>query len=456
MNNPSIAIIGAGYSGLSLALYLYYFSDAPLDIFICDNKNNLFLGAAYSSTNPSHLLNVEAEKMSAYDFQPDHFVAWLRNNPDFLNCLAPIDIAKQYVPRVIYGHYLKSLATCFQKPSPAGVNVKIIPHPVIAINKENNFASLALGNGHNIAAHQVILAYGNLPPSNIFFANTVAHTIANPWNTNAIKAVPANAPVVIIGSGLTMVDTVLSLLDQQHRGKIYAVSRRGLLPATHQTIHQPFPLHAEEIPKNLKQLIRYLRNKSEAFMETGGDWRAVINSLRPYTQLLWQQFTVVEKKRFLRHLLPYWDIHRHRMAPQVAARINAARTQGQLKIMKGRPISVQNYDMKIQFDYIINCTGPASITQLHNTHPLLNNLMTQQLVHADPLGIGIAVAPNCAVLNSEKKPSDWLFALGPPTRGTFWECTAIPDIRRQSYSLAMLLLANATQFIVAPLSLLSA
>jgi uncharacterized NAD(P)/FAD-binding protein YdhS len=275
--------------------------------------------------------------------------------------------------------------------------------------------------------------------------------IANPWSPGATAELDSDAPVLLVGTGLTMVDTVISLLDQKHRGPILAISRRGLLPRRHAavTAHPRF-LPAAEAPRSLRALLGILRAEIRRAAALGRDWRAVIDSLRPDTRDLCRNLPLEEKQRFLRHLRPWWDVHRHRMAPSVASRIERALERGQLQIRRARlgrltpkrggvevellPVAGAPAE-QIEAERVINCMGPLSDLS-RVAAPLIRELLASGAARADPLNLGIEVSGEGAVIDAAGRVARNLFAVGPLTKGVFWETTAVPDIRIQCERLA--------------------
>jgi uncharacterized NAD(P)/FAD-binding protein YdhS len=244
-------------------------------------------------------------------------------------------------------------------------------------------------------------------------------------------------------------DAVISLLDQGHRGPIHALSRRGLLPRRHSSVPIPTPVH-EPFPTSVNALTRFLRKESARAAAQGSSWQPIIDELRPFTVDMWQTMSLSDRKRFLRHLRPWWDVHRHRIAGHVADRIDAARESGQLRILVGR---VRDYAIRgdraevlyrprqkdtlasIEVARVVNCAGPgADYDRIPD--PLIRGLLRDGVARPDPLRLGLDVTGNCALLNRDGAISRRLFAVGPVTKGTFWEMTAVPDIRRQTEKLA--------------------
>ncbi|MFL5254628.1 MAG: FAD/NAD(P)-binding protein, partial [Rhodopila sp.] len=293
----------------------------------------------------------------------------------------------------------------------------------------------------------------NLPPEPVPIANPGFYDTGfyrpDPWTPDAVTDLDPDAAVLLLGTGLTTMDLVITLLDRQHRGPIYALSRRGLLPRRHAGVPLPAPDHAP-YPTAVNALTRFLRREAVRATAEGSGWQPVIDELRPFTMDVWQAMPLPDRKRFLRHLRPWWDVHRHRMAAQVADRIDAARASGQLRILVGRlrDLAVRDGEVAVQYrprrqeemakltvSRVVNCAGPgADYDRIQE--PLIRHLLRDGLARPDPLRLGLDVTGNCALLNARGAISRRLFAVGPITKGAFWEMTAVPDIRRQTEKLA--------------------
>ena len=83
-----------------------------------------------------------------------------------------------------------------------------------------------------------------------------------------------------------------------------------------------------------------------------------------------------------------------------------------------------------RFYYAFNCTGPLhSVAKTRD--PLLRSLLDSGQARADELGIGLDVDGHSRVEGGER-----LWALGPLTKGRYWEIIAVPDIREQAAAMA--------------------
>ena len=440
MTDQTIAIIGAGYSGTVLALNLLRLTGPSTRIVLIERSKTFGLGQAYSTTNPDHLLNVPLTRMSAFATQPSHFQDWLLAQPN--------PPAGPFVPRLMFGRYIRQMLE--QAQHSAGARLELVQGAVTGLTTDPS-PVLRLADGTSLAADMAVLAVGNYLPAPVLpkpALDSPAYR-GNPWAPDSTAGIAPDAPVLIVGTGLTMVDTVITLLDLGHRGPINALSRRGLAPLPHApapTVSLP-PL--PDYPHALLALLRCVRADATACTQAGGTWQDALDRFRHHIQDTWQAATARDRRQFLRHLRPWWEIHRHRIAGPVADRIAAARASGQLQILAGRISTVTATDEGLDVQYrprgcaemqqiqaarVINCTGPAA-NYRHIPDPLLQALLAEELVCPDASGLGLAVTEDCALIGADGVARP-IFAMGPATRGRFWEITSVPDIRVQIDALA--------------------
>ena len=448
MQNRTIAIIGAGFSGLMVAVHLLRKATAPLTIQLIERRSPLGQGVAYSTQLDCHLLNVPVGKISAFSEDPTHFLRWLHQQ-GFTEIAA-----ETFAPRKLYGKYLQAtLAAAVQNASP-GVQLECLEDEAIALKPDDDRAVVYLSSGKTLTVDRVVLASGNLPPSHPAIEDPTFYQspryVRSAW-TAELSQLPADAPVLLIGSGLTAIDTILTLQQQGHQGKIQLVSRRGLLPQSHRSHHASINCQLPpEMPKTLRSLLWQFRQTGESVTAQGGDWRQVIDALRPQTQMIWQQLSPTEQRRFLRHLRPYWESHRHRLAPAIAQTIERLQASGQLQQIAGRIQAFQadatGVDvlirpkgsqalMCLRSHLVINCTGSESDYR-KAAQPLIQNLLATGLSRPDRLRLGLEVDATGALINAAGKASSWLYTLGSTQKGRLWETTAVPELREQANQLA--------------------
>lgn len=449
-----IVIIGAGFSGTLVAVQLLRQSRRPLHITLVERRQaQIAAGVAYGTASPCHLLNVPAGAISALPDQPDHFLRWARSRT-----LDPAIDAGAFLPRRLYGDYLRELFNDSLRGAATGCQLELVIDEAVAVRPQPGGARVQLRGGRVLTATQVVLALGNFPPGQAFAAGSARYH-AEPWSAGVLAALLAARSCLIIGTGLTMVDLAIELQEQGYTGAIHVVSRRGLLPATHAAPNVSGPPPGWiETPSTARALLRQLRRQIAAC----GDWRACIDALRPHSQTLWRALPLAEQRRFLRHLRPYWDSHRHRLAPRLAQQLDTLLAEGQLRRHVGRIEAIETAAAGVavrirrrgggseilHVEQVVNCTGSESDYRKLKS-PLVTHLLGQGLVRSDALGLGLAVDADCALLNAHGVASPWLYTLGPVQKGTLWETTAVPELRQQAQALAAVLLAAAARRLAA-------
>jgi uncharacterized NAD(P)/FAD-binding protein YdhS len=420
----AVAIVGGGFSGTMVAAQL---ARRGVGSLLIEGGGRTGHGIAYSTDEPAHVLNVRAESMSAWPDDLDHFA---RSSGD----------PKVFAERRHFGRYLRDILA----EAVASGHVEVVEDRAIAAVREGDGWRIELEGGGTVTAQALVLAIGNQPPEPMGRG-----IINNPWNEQAKAAVrdaaASGGDVLLIGTGLTMIDTVLSLSAAGHRGQIIALSRRGQIPRAHAQF-EPAPVDASELPTGVLGLWRWLRRRSA---EVG--WRAAVDSLRPHSHAVWQGLSLAEQRRFLRHARPWWDAHRHRIAPEVARQIVDMVAAGRLEIVAGRIGGLHEVDGGIEveirrrapppapapegagkrrFAFVFNCTGPLSAIE-RSRDPLLRRMLDEGLVRPDPLSIALDIDER-----SRAAGADRLWALGPLTKGRYWEIVAVPDIREQAAAVA--------------------
>ena len=432
-------IVGGGASGALLAYQLLHRSPPDLRITLIEKRSDIGRGLAYQTANPEHVLNVRVANMSALPDEPDHFWRWLTSRE---GVPPPCPDPYCFVPRRIYGDYIASLLAISKGRSLH--RLSIVQGTCIDVSDESSEVAVRLDDGRRYVGDIVVLATGHDIRSR-------SPGYVDPWVPPSVAGVDPDATVLILGTGLTMVDYVQSLVHDGHRGPVVAMSRRGLLTKPHRRV-DPIRIQEMEVPfgVGISQLLRWFRGRIDLQVAEGGDWRSVIDGLRPYTQRLWRELPPASKRRFLEHARAWWDVHRHRMAPEVEARITHALIDGRLTLMAAKVVGVepneagarvryrrrgQSEILSMQVGAIVDCTGIVK-DPLASANPAVRSLFDRGLARVDPLHIGIETSADCAIVNRDGIPSRRLFAVGPLTRAAFWEIIAIPDIRNQCAELA--------------------
>ena len=418
-----VAVVGGGYSGTIAAAEL---ARAGVQTVLIERSGNFAAGAAYGTSEPAHLLNVRAKNMSAFAAECDHFSAWVEKEG--------LGEGETFVPRRDYRRYLARILEAAVRTG----RVELLTGDVLAAGGGH----LLLAGGQRLPCRAVVLAGGNYPSRLPAFLRG-PDAVENPWGPEGAAALKRLAKqggdVLLLGTGLTMVDVALTLSNAGFGGRMIATSRRGLVPRPHE---QPGvePLPAPR-PGSLREMTRNLRAVAEA-----EGWRAAVDSLRPVAQSLWMGLSEAEKRRFLRHLRPWWDVHRHRIAPPVAACIAVLQREGRLEILPGRisgfeagTVSISRRgggsEVRRQVSGVVNCTGPeGAIGRVDD--PLIRHLLSSGQARADSLGIGLDVDCASRVIAADGTASTSLYAVGPLTRGILWEIVAVPNIREQARDVA--------------------
>ena len=442
MRSPSvIAVVGAGFSGVMTALHLLR-QDATVKVVLIERRSSLGLGAAYATDNPRHRLNVRAGNMSAWPDEPNAFVDWLAAQGRGVG-------AGGFATREDYGAYLQSLLAKVAGGASAVGRLVITPDEITAITRVGDGWRLTCAMGRTLSADAVVLALGNPPPPRPAGVEpSVVESdlyVADPWRWEALAPEP-DAPILLLGTGLTMVDAALSLDEVCPGRSIVALSRHGLIPLQHDGA-PPTALPPPPSPlAGPSETLAWLRSTAERH-----GWRTAVDALRPSTKALWRGWSPSQRTRFLRHGRTFWDVHRHRLAPQVAADIDRMRQAGRLRIIAGRLERVETVQgqklavtwrprgaersARFEASLLVNCTGPAA-SLARSAEPLLAVLSEQGLIRPDPLGLGVDVDVDHRVIALAGHAQPTLFAVGPMTRGALWEINAVPDIRVQAAEVA--------------------
>ncbi|KQT60504.1 MULTISPECIES: FAD/NAD(P)-binding protein [unclassified Aureimonas] len=437
-----VIVIGGGASGVILAAHLLRGTDSRLRVTIVERRSEIGRGIAYSTTEPDHILNTRAGSMSAYANDTEHFWRWLLQSGAAadIRCSDPFC----FVPRRHFASYLGDLVKPWIKGTGDG-RLAIVQGDCTAIRTTQGGVAVDV-DGATHLGHAAVLATGHQVPG---FATGSPYVDA--WSTPEAAGIGLDDPVLVLGTGLSMIDTVIQLVHRGHRGKITALSRRGQLPRVHKR-NTPLKIDAADMPfgTDISYVLRWFRTTAAWATERGGDWRDVVDGVRPHTAALWNSLTPGARARFLRHGRTWWEVHRHRLPPESETRIRAALSTGRLDIVAGRFLGLEQNEAGIDVAFrrrgatevetmrvgrVVDCTGILRDPQA-DPDGLIGRLIADGLLRADPLNIGIEVDDHCAVIGRNGTPSTRVFAVGPVTRARYWEITAVPDIRGQCASLA--------------------
>ena len=434
-------------------------------LLLIERSGRFGAGVAYGSEDPEHLLKVSAGAMSAWPEDPSHLLRWLDLNQAALVDLLPEPVdASRFLPRRVYGLYLRSILEEAEAVAPGPSTLRRIVAELIDLEPlagEGSSASSSAG-GYRLhltgeaplRADQVVLAWGNsaLPP-----LPPPSPAIRHGWSPEATAQLDPEAAVALLGTGLTMVDMVVSLRRQGHRGPIVAFSRHGHRPNAHRSV-APIGdwLDPQEAPTTALGLWRRIRTRVGEAQRLGHDWRAVIDGLRPRTQELWQRLAPKERRRFLRHAAVVWDVHRHRIAPELAELLEHLLASGRLRILPARLLSqdLEGEGLRLtirrrgaaaaeelRVERLILCTG-IPLDYRRAASPLVTRLLERGLLQSDGLGLGAVCDPGGALLDAGGAPQSTLHTLGSPRKGQLWESIAVPELRGQARDLAHRILSQ--------------
>ena len=432
---PKLVICGNGASAVAL-LHAIAQLQVSLDIFVI-GQGEPGEGLAYATRNPSHLLNAPAGQMSIDPDEPNQFVEWLEKRN-----LWSGSWQGQFVCRSHYGHYLRDVGR--RAASSPHLAVTFILGEVISLTR-NRACWRVAHDGGQIDADLVVLATGNDMPSPLaprLGAPLRPLIVDNPWK---LPNIAHQERVLILGTGLTAVDTVLSLYDGGHRGEVFLASRHGMLPKG----HVPPRARAELAPPfraSVRGLLRALREAADSVASQ--NWQDLMDAMRPHWPEIWRRLPLREKQRFLRHGATIWNLHRHRLPPQVTLRLQRRLDEGAVHILRGRlassrlsqgraEISIRNNTQvtTLEVDRIINCMGPnMDPAKTHN--PLIENIVASLQARTSASGVGLDVTDDNRVIGHDGMAHASMFAMGSLTRGQLWEITAMPEIVSQAQRIA--------------------
>ena len=458
-----IGIIGGGFSGTTNAINLINKAKKPFELLIINKKESLNKGIAYNTYTEKHLLNVVASKMSAYSNLPSHFLDWVMLRSEFKNHDREI-VAASFLSRNLYSKYLSELwSIALITASEKGIKINLIDTKAFDLKLTQNKAIILLENSQTIEVDDCIIATGNNLPRNPKIKNTNFYTnvnyFQNPWKAEAIKNMNNSLPVLIIGNGLTMVDSVLGLLEQGFKGNIYAISPNGFNILPHRHTGMVYEKLKDDLRDDLSllDLVKLINKHVKSLRAYGISAEPVIDALKPYVQGIWKNLSLRERELFMARLRHLWGVARHRIPLTVHDKIQQLRIEGQLHIKSGKIIDFTAAENVIKVEYfdkkegiekaivvgrIINCTGPETdIEKLHNS--FLKNCLLKGMISQDALKLGINANPDTfQVLDAQGNAYMNVFTIGSNLKVILWESTAVNELRFQAEKLAGELLAK--------------
>jgi uncharacterized NAD(P)/FAD-binding protein YdhS len=427
---PTVAVVGAGFSGLLTAVHLLS-QDPGVRVRLVERAPRFGRGRAYEAAPPEHLLNVRAANMSAFPDRPGHFLDWLAaqgGTPD----------PDGFVSRRRYGDYLQDLLRRAVGEAGARGRLLLEHDACVDLAPSPGGYDVRLAVGRSFPARAVVLALGAGPPPALPGVDpdilATPLYVADPWRM-AAGDLP-DGEILLIGSGLTMIDVALSLAGPRRR--LTALSRRGLSPRR----HAPVAVAAAPSGPMDTPLAALMTLRAHA-REVG--WRAAVDGVRPLTADIWRAWPLDARRTFLRHLAAWWDVYRHRMAPEVAARVATLQDDGDLQVRAGRLEALavredglsalvrlrgRRTHLRQAYAAVVNCSGLSG--RLDGADGLLRTLLLRGLIRPDPLGLGADVDDAFHLIGRRGLRTPYLWAVGPLARAARWETLAVPDLRAQT------------------------
>ena len=449
---PRVVIVGGGFSGAATAFHLLRAARAPVEVVLVDTAARVGRGLAYSTHSEHHLLNVPVGRLGLDPADESHFHAWLQRQGHAFG-------AHDFVPRHWLGAYvLDTLRETAEASVPSGASLQLIDGRATQLTQERGRHVVHLADGATLQADHIVVATGHGPPAPPRFVGSATWfdpgMVADPWRGATPHS--ATGDVLLVGTGLTAIDVVSQWTAAGFAGRFHLLSRRGLLPQPHRANETkpplgPAPLGGLLDAPSLRRLVASLRAAARD-TGAGADWRDMMASLRPATPELWRRLDDRDRRRFLRHLQPFWDVHRHRVAPSVHAALTTAIANGRVQVHAGR---LQSVDRRPQSSFdatwrargtstptsvvvqaVVNCTGPTTAAGDPNDS-LLSTLLRAGTVASDDLGLGLAFDSQSRLIDTSGTAATRLHYVGPMLKASRWEAVAVPELRVHARDVAL-------------------
>jgi len=461
----SVCVIGGDFSGAMAAANLLkqaHRLGQGLAVTLVERRGTVGEGVAYGTQEDVHKLNVAAARMSAWPDQPDDFLNWARARDATVG-------PRDFLPRRLFAQYVREQLEATARIAADNTELHIVLDEARRVcHHPQGGWMVHLGRTPSVHADAVVLAVGHRPPSDPLadvWSGPRHRWIGDPWRPFAVADIRPDEPVVILGSGLTAVDTLLSLTSEgspRRTAPIWMVSRRAMLPHAHLDVPNP-PANLQMLidglvkggPLTTRQLVRGVRREIHAITRTApdADWRTIVDGLRPHTVAIWAALSSSQRRRFVTYVRPIWEVHRHRMAPDVARTIHRLENEGSFTRVSGRVIravaiddrvlvSVRSRaeskiagDRALEAAWVVNCTGPTP-SNLAESNPLVASLLELGALRVDPLGIGLETEASGRALGVDQVPRHDLYVVGTLRKPANWESTAVPELRQQAAATA--------------------
>jgi uncharacterized NAD(P)/FAD-binding protein YdhS len=442
----NIVVIGGGFTGVAFVIHAIRACPAgvDLDFTIVEPSAELGRGIAYGTSDPLHRINVPSDRMSLFAGDSTHATRWLKEH-DAVDTGSSDGQGSYYVSRARYGEYVAATLDDVVADAAPHVRARHRRASATGVRKIESGYEVTLADGSQLDAHRVALCFGHTPskPPGIIDEQALhdPRLITHPWATDALQAISPHASVLLVGTGLTMADVAVTLIERAHTGPITAISRRGLRAQPHGIFSDAADfLDNAAPPASALELVRKLRRRIARDGARIG-WQPAADSLRFDLPQIWNALPAREQNRVVRRLLPFWDVHRFRIAPQIHAAIERAIESGQMSVVTAGIVGISCVAGRLSaslrrpggthetqaFDAVVFCTGPARDI---DRNPLVKSLLEGGLARLDAVRIGLDTDLQSQLRNADGEVSPGLLAFGPMTRGSFGEMTGAPDIAR--------------------------
>ncbi|WP_075289287.1 FAD/NAD(P)-binding protein [Pararhizobium arenae] len=449
-HRPIVGIIGGGFTGATVALHLAAM-EAAADILVFEPRTHLGAGLAYDTSEPVHRVNVPAGKMSAYPDDPESFLRWLEET-DALSQDAEAFSADgvSFPRREVFGRYVGAQLAPF-------VSSGRIDHRrtrVVGVQREHDRWHLSCEDGRTVAVDILVLAVSHPSPSLPRVLRALAgepKLVADATRPNALDPIDRQDRVLVVGNGLTAADVIAALRKRGHEGSITAISRRGLRSRGHpKAAQEPFGDFLTVPALRASELLRRVRSEIRGASRAGLSWHAVLDAVRAQGQSIWAILPIAERRRIVRHLRPFWDAHRFRIAPQVEQALDEAIAEGSLSILAASVLSTEKAGtgfrvvlrkrfetraLPLDVHAIVVTTGPGH-GDILQSQALLSQLAAEGWLSLCPTGLGILNEPDARAITAKGEPLENLLIAGPLARGTVGELMGLPQVTEHAVMVA--------------------
>lgn len=446
----NLAIIGGGAAGSILLLHLLENIKHPFSVVIFQKGHERAKGVAYSTQDPGHLLNVRAGRMSAYADKPDHFIEWLREQGEYPEILKGETEKDAFIPRYLYGKYLQATLEGALANKPEYFSV-VWKNSFATALTDGDVYTIISDENETVKATDISICTGIEAPATLPGLSQLppdARIHVNPW-LEKLPEIDQKKDVLLIGTGLTMVDNALSLLNSGFSGTINALSKHGHLPMSHPANKPSVKTDPSlRLPGDLATLFNVIKNRIKTHPDPQGWEEPVLEDIRPYSQELWYNFSREEKQRFLRHLQHHWSKLRHRIPYSIHLQLQKAIQDGRLRLLNGKVkhvtifkshlkvsiISRYSQSSEIDVQRIFNCVGPV-LDVSQSTNPFIKDLASKGILRNSASKLGPDATIDGQIIGSNGMVNDRITLLGPLMRGVVWEAVAVPEIRTGARSI---------------------